>query len=257
MFLLDKLIRLSGLLPQLLSTLGIAGTYQFLKLRRSTGNKTGKIHLFSPKRLGRQTIAIREGTTDIGSFQDFLTTRFYLPPWQLPENPTIVDLGANIGTAAADYAATFPGARIVSLEMDASNAEIAIRNTSESRDRVKIVNTAIWHESQTVQYDGGNEDGFHIDNNRSSGNSVRAITMGDLIEQEQICRIDFLKIDIEGAEEQLFTLGSLAWLDHVDSISCEIHGQHLFDPIVHALKERGFSPERDSRHWSTIIAKRI
>lgn len=256
MSVLQKIKKLTGLLPCLITNLGIVDTFRFLILRRRSHDKNKIIHSFSPKRLKGQTIEIRTGTTDVGSFQDFLTTRFYLPPWELPDDCVIIDLGGNIGTAAADYSATFPDARILSIEMDGENAKMARANTSKFNDRVNVIHAAIWHENGTVKYDGIGEDGFHIGVDSESPHSVRAITMKDLLDQEGIEKVDFLKIDIEGAEEQLFSKGSLDWLTQVESLGCEIHGTELYDPIVKTLEAQGFTVERDPRHWSSILARR-
>ena len=53
---------------------------------------------------------------------------------------TILDLGSNIGLTIALYAAKFPAARILGVELDSSNLEIAHMNT----DR-EILWGAAWH----------------------------------------------------------------------------------------------------------------
>lgn len=52
---------------------------------------------------------------------------------------------------------------------------------------------------------------------------VRAITVEDILERYALQRIDLLKIDIEGAELELFSAGDLTWLDRVDCIAIELH----------------------------------
>ena len=253
---LNKIKKLLELLPKILEQIGLFGSIRFFILRRYPLGKTNSIHKFKPRRLLGQSISVRSGTTDIVSFQDFLTTRFYLPLWDLPPNPVIVDLGANIGTAAADYAATYPGARVVSVEMDQSNAQTAESNTSSFRDRLKVVHAAIWHESGIINYAGDGEDGFHVNLTDPVGQSVASITMEKLILQEGISHIDFLKIDIEGAEEQLICQGNPDWLKQVQSISCEIHSEDLFEPIMRMLERYSFKTERDPRHWRSVLARR-
>jgi FkbM family methyltransferase len=253
---LNKIKKLHELLPKILEQIGLFGSIRFFILRRYSDGKANSIHKFKPRRLNGQSISVRSGTTDIVSFQDFLTTRFYLPLWDLPPNPIIVDLGANIGTAAADYAATYPGARIVSVEMDQLNAQTAESNTSSFRDRLKVVHAAIWHESGIINYAGEGEDGFHVTLTDPAGRSVATITMEKLLLQEGLSHIDFLKIDIEGAEEQLICQGNPDWLKQVQSMSCEIHSDHLFEPILRMLERYNFETERDSRHWNCVLARK-
>ena len=38
-------------------------------------------------------------------------------------------------------------------------------------------------------------------------------------------RVSVLKIDIEGAERELFSVGVNEWLDRVDNIAIELHGE--------------------------------
>ena len=55
-----------------------------------------------------------------------------------------------------------------------------------------------------------------------SPDSVRAITIPELIQGHQLDKIDLLKVDIEGAEKELF--GAPApWLGQVDAICVELH----------------------------------
>ena len=51
---------------------------------------------------------------------------------------------------------------------------------------------------------------------------IEAISIDDLISDFQIDKIDILKIDIEGSEEQVF-LSDPKWIRNVSTIFCEIH----------------------------------
>lgn len=252
-----KLSKFVEIFPPLTEELGMLGAFRFLFIRKFSGRHPDLLHFFRPKRLGGQEIAIRPGTTDMGSFQDFLFSRFYLPMWNLPDDPVIIDLGGKIGTAAADFAASYPAARVISVEMDCGNVRQCLRNTSSYRDRVEIVHAAIWHENGSVAYDGISEDGFHVEVASATGNHVEALTMGELLNHYGIQRVAYLKMDIEGAEKEVFGLGDLGWLSRVDSIGWEIHGIDLMDGIAATLTEQGFRVEKDPRHWSSILARRI
>lgn len=251
-----KIRNLLSILGPITGELGPLNTLRFLMVRKGLQGERGNPEIFFPKRLGGQGIAVRPGTTDIGSFQDFLTTRFYLPMWELPENANIVDLGGNIGTAAADFAASYPTARVITVEMDRSNYELCHQNTSSFGARVTALHAAIWHKNETVRYDGDGEDGFHITDGSDPSRSVEGITMKELIRRFEIPKIDYLKIDIEGAERQLFQDADLGWLAQVDTLCCEIHAPDLFSLISGVLETEGFSVEKDPRHWNAIIARK-
>jgi len=52
---------------------------------------------------------------------------------------------------------------------------------------------------------------------------VPAITMTEIIDKYNIQRIDILKIDIEGAEKELFSYNYESWLPKVRCIVIELH----------------------------------
>jgi len=55
-----------------------------------------------------------------------------------------------------------------------------------------------------------------------SVHSVKALTVNDLLDNYGLERIDILKIDIEGAEKEVFS-NSSSWLGKVDAIIIELH----------------------------------
>jgi FkbM family methyltransferase len=251
-----KIRNLMSILAPIARELGPLNTLHFLMVRKNLYGTKNSPESFFPKRLQGQGIEVRPGTTDLGSLQDLLTTRFYLPMWELPTNAHIVDLGGNIGTAAADFAASHPSARVITVEMDRSNYELCRRNTSTFGTRVTALHAAIWHKNETVRYDGDGEDGFHITNGSDPSRSVEGITMKELIRRFNLPRIDYLKIDIEGAERQLFQDPDLDWLTQVHTLCCEVHAPDLFALISGILEAEGFDVEKDPRHWNAIIARK-
>src|SRR5207247_2514943 len=67
--------------------------------------------------------------------------------------------------------------------------------------------------------------GFMTETVAASGElvgSVDTITIEQIIGKHQIGRIDILKIDIEGAEREVFA-GSSRWINTVDCIIAELH----------------------------------
>jgi FkbM family methyltransferase len=66
------------------------------------------------------------------------------------------------------------------------------------------------------------------------------ITVQELTDTYGLKHIDFLKMDIEGAEFAIFR-DSLRWLDHVDNLSMEVHNT-VGDPqeIIQLLEKAGF-----------------
>lgn len=67
-----------------------------------------------------------------------------------------------------------------------------------------------------------------------------AVSVGELMERHGLKHIDFLKMDIEGAEFAIFH-DEAPWLDRVDNLAMEVHNM-AGDPttIIERLKQDGF-----------------
>ncbi|MEO8104482.1 MAG: hypothetical protein ABI790_18355, partial [Betaproteobacteria bacterium] len=100
--------------------------------------------MFHPACLAGRAIRCRPETRDWSSLQDLLFHQFYLPPAVLRQPRVIVDLGCNVGYTAAHLAALYPTARIFGLELDSDNFAMALKNTDPWRERVTLLNAAIW-----------------------------------------------------------------------------------------------------------------
>ena len=146
----------------------------------------------------------------------------------------IVDVGAYTGLSALYFSMRYSGARIIAIEANESNFELLVRNTSGFTN-IEPVHAALWsHGGSLVVSDS--EDGAWgsrvsesdlpvAASSGGSGSSQRqapAITVADVIREYNLDRIDLLKVDIEGAEKEVFA-DPVAWIDRVDAICLELH----------------------------------
>ena len=69
-------------------------------------------------------------------------------------------------------------------------------------------------------------------------------------------RADYVKVDIEGAEDELFLSAAPAWLDRVRSLKIEIHTPNA-DRIRRVLQGYGFDCKLDAKHWNCLTAVRV
>jgi FkbM family methyltransferase len=137
-------------------------------------------------------------------------------------------LKANIGLASLYFAEKFPEARIIALEPEESNFDLLRRNLA-GRANVVCLNMALWSQSGTVTvFDPGDGNwGFRTASESATDTgwvigTVDCVTVGDLMREHAIDRVDLLKIDIEGAEKEVF-LSAAGWIDRVDAIAIELH----------------------------------
>lgn len=201
--------------------------------------------------LGREVI-LRPGTTDDQVFHETFIKQFHVPPEEI--NPaTVLDLGCNIGLTVAHYELLWPHAEIIGVELDAENCLVARRNCRRSR----ILNVAASADSGQRTYSGAEEWGFRLD--PAGDRVIEARTLDELIDLFGD-RVDFIKMDIEGAEWEVVT-GPRDWLASVGSLLIEIHGtegrrQAGMDEMMGYLREEGFTCRTHDVHWSAVWAKR-
>lgn len=145
----------------------------------------------------------------------------------VPTQPqTIIDLGANVGFGSVYFADRFPTSRIFALEPNEENYIVACRNL-EQYTNVKLVNGAIWKASEEIHMvDKGYGEASYMVEAGLSVNSMKACTIKQVMEIMNAEIIDILKIDIEGAEKEIFETGYEEWLPFTKIIIVEIHDRY-------------------------------
>lgn len=142
----------------------------------------------------------------------------------------ILDAGANIGLASILLANRFPQAKIIALEPEAGNFALLERNVAPYPN-ITPVRAALWHDNSSVEIvdPGLGYWGFMVRSGtekrrptEESDTQVPAMTVDAIMQKYAIDRIDILKIDIEGAEYEVFDDPSL-WISKVDTLIVELH----------------------------------
>lgn len=161
-------------------------------------------------------IHLRLRTSDISIYKDVLLGHEY--DAELPFIPQCieVDCGANIGLASIYFANKYPQAQIIALEPETSNFELLVRNVSGYRNILPI-QVALWKENGEVGLSGSSKFAFQV----CRGQGVRAITMNTLMSEAGLDQIDVLKVDIEGAEKEVFQ--SCDWMPRIRVLMIELH----------------------------------
>lgn len=141
---------------------------------------------------------------------------------QLPENAYIIDCGAHIGMSVIYLKSICPNARIVCFEPDQKNYELLKKNISSHQLKtIDARNEAVWNENTSLDFIQEASMGSKIGSNHTANTvSVKAIRLKDYLNE----RIDFLKLDIEGAEYKV--LKDIADnLQLVSKLFIEYHGK--------------------------------
>lgn len=172
-------------------------------------------------------VYLRARTTDVALCQEILLQGLY--EGEFREAPrVIVDAGANAGLSSVFYANKFPHSRIIAVEPEPSNYEMLLKNTAPYPG-ITPVHAALWKENGTLNlFDtGAGNTTFRVAETADSKGThgagrVRAVTLEKLMADYGLERIDLLKMDVEGAEKEIFEHSS-AWIDRVGLIAVELH----------------------------------
>jgi FkbM family methyltransferase len=195
---------------------------QYLRMK---GRSSGVFKLRFDKNLSN--ILLRINTSDFSTFRQVFMNDEY--GFELPETPgVIVDAGANIGLASLYFAQRFPNAKIFALEPDDSNYEMLASNVRQY-PQITSLKTALWKTKTTLEIVDHGYDKWGLQVQEANGNTknaVNAIDVCSLMEANHLTQIDLLKIDIEGAELELFQNNFQQWLPRVKMIVIELH-DHL------------------------------
>jgi FkbM family methyltransferase len=147
----------------------------------------------------------------------------------LGEVPAVIfDCGAHVGFTSIWFATRYPEARIIAIEPESSNYELLDQNVTPFPN-VTPVQAALWSHSGVVAIDdlGSGTWGFQpteVNHGATTVGTVESLTVRDVMDRFSLDYIDLLKIDIEGAEKEVFSdPGSMKWIDSVGAIEVELH----------------------------------
>lgn len=141
----------------------------------------------------------------------------------------IVDAGANIGAFSLYAAQRAPGARILALEPFPTTFDCLIHNVRQNGLEGRIVGrpVALAGHNATRSMEGASSPS-HVRSlapagTAAPGPTVEAVTLETLMARENLTHVDLLKLDIEGAEWELFDTCLPETLERVRAIALEYH----------------------------------
>jgi FkbM family methyltransferase len=161
--------------------------------------------------------------------RDRVINHFYTPQVEIysPSNDivikSIIDLGANIGTETKRFSRLYPQANILSVEVEERNFEYLKKNLADVTTAVPF-RAAIWNRKAYLKLVSKSIDSQswsvqEVDQGKDY--DVVGMTFNDIMKAFNISDVDILKVDIEGAELQLFDSSLSLWIDKVKCIIME------------------------------------
>jgi FkbM family methyltransferase len=189
-------------------------------------------------------VLMRTGTSDRSAFNEVIVKRWYDHPY--PGQPRfIIDAGANVGYASVRFAELYPQAEIVAIEPDGENFEILQHNVAPY-PKVRGLRCGLWPRTAALVIENPEAKSwaFRVREARPGESGFPAVGIGEILAQSGAATLDILKLDIEGAELELFRdEGCHAWLARTNMIFVELHDRikpGCTDAMEAAIARHGF-----------------
>jgi FkbM family methyltransferase len=175
---------------------------------------------------------LRDKTMDLGTYQQIFIDKEYDFIANIPPK-TIIDAGANIGLSSIYFANKFPNAKIIAIEPEMENFEILEKNVSKYSNIIPLC-AALWDTvGQIDLWDIGLGNNAYMVIRSDSDNIIKTpkldflyhvntVTIENILNDYNLERVDLLKMDIEGAEKEIFN-NSKNWIQKIDTIIIELH----------------------------------
>lgn len=141
------------------------------------------------------------------------------------DRPRILDCGSNIGMSVLFFRHRFPNAVITAFEPHPIAFKTLRKNVEHNHLDVTLHQIAVAERSGTVDFYCNDDVSDSLDmsllpNRTEQSIEVQARCLSDYVDDE----IDLLKLDVEGAEEQVLReLADSGALGRIRSIACEYH----------------------------------
>ncbi|KAA6430375.1 FkbM family methyltransferase [Dyadobacter flavalbus] len=211
---------------------------EFLRLLFQYGNS--KRHVLTPVQFSRFKLKVPDSMSFLWQYKEIFADEFYF--FQAPDaEPVILDCGANVGMSILYFKELYPKSRIVAFEAEPEIASLLRENLNTNQiSGVRIVDKAVWTDENGVWFGSEAADSSSIYSN-SDKKKIPSIRLKDFLLAEK--RIDFLKIDIEGAEQPVLA-DCRENLGHVQNLFVEFHS-YIGNPqglaeTIKIFEENGF-----------------
>jgi FkbM family methyltransferase len=186
-------------------------------------------------------IAVRPFTGDLFVlFEVLMEQCYFIPEAALSREGVhvILDCGANIGITAIFMACRYPNARIFSIEPNDENFALLTRNTIAEPRIVPIRGAIVGYPRRTVRLSTSEPAWGNFITDQAEGLEVPAFTVEQICENYGLPRVDLLKVDIEGAEREVFANGR--FMERVGVMIVELHDEYDTAHFASDVAEWGF-----------------
>lgn len=160
---------------------------------------------------------------------------------------TIIDAGANIGLVSLYLKNTFSEAKIICVEPDSFNLKQLKKNVSINHlSNIHFLKGGLWPHDGFMEMDYNFRDGLEwlrkLTSSKKGTGNIPVFTLSTILKKYNLDGVDLLKIDIEGAEEEVFKEGAdYEFLRKTKIVTLEIHDlEKMGHKIINILQVYDF-----------------
>ncbi len=205
---------------------------QILKLRRTPRFQDASVPFLDG------TLRIVDSLSFLFMYEELFHQEIYR--FRTEGRPYILDCGSNIGLSILYFKRLFPDAEVVGFEPDARIFAALSANVSAYRlADVTLMPKAVWSSETTLVFHAEGADGGRVSEGTDGGTRIETLRLRDYL----VRPIDFLKIDIEGAELEVLR-DCRDRLDKVKRLFVEFHSfsdrKQDLESLLECLASAGF-----------------
>jgi FkbM family methyltransferase len=193
----------------------------------------------------KHPIFIRPNTADARTVLDTIVREEYGQLKFRSEPKWMIDAGAYIGDTSCYFLSRFAGLRVIALEPNFPSYEMAKMNLRPYGERVSIMNKGLADKDRKLSF-GGSSTGVYL---HGGDFEIDCTSIETILTEFSVPQIHILKMDIEGAEEMIFLESPERWLQKVDVLLIELHGERIEKFVGNVLKQNGFSLRKYRSIW--------
>lgn len=238
---------MSKYLNKIRSYYGLSKLNRYVSLKDLWHLRRGKRYESGQIKTTFGLIKYTDAPTFLKGLQEIFIDEIYKVEKFLNKKPIVIDCGANIGLATLYFSQKYD-AEVYAFEADPSICECLIKNIENLCSpprKIRAINKAIWINDDGVDFDieGGFSGQIHQHGHNLVKHSLRvpSVSLRETISNFE--HVDFVKVDIEGAENQVI-IDCEGVLNIIDYLFIEWHSNfsdpQMLGEILNLLKKEGF-----------------
>lgn len=247
-------------LSSFLSLIWFTKLYRLRKRSSKCQSLQNKYFSISLTAFPGKRIFLRTYAGDIDIFYEI----FYKKIYQLPNglnNHLVIDAGANVGFAALFFLKEMPSATIYCIEPDPDNFIFLKKNLEAEIENgnIKLIMAGLSAKDGVMSLESNS---FKYNSNLVEvpmEGAIRVITykVETFLETFVSGRVDLFKMDIEGAEKNIFE-NDISWLKNVDQLLIEFHSKKTKEMCIEKLTSQNFYwiPEKSRENTNVFLFRR-